>query len=264
MTSTISPICFATVTSGGRLEMGILRLALAGLESGGVGCAHVTRRPCRLIPHGVLDRPPGVACPGAARWLQVIVALALGRFPLSTRGGYFEMIQAIANEPAPTLSPASFTPELCSFVELMLRRDPAKRATARALLDHPFLVNNRNSRRLVGLVEAPAATRAQVGNPRVRLEAAPSCAARRIAGRRSYRPWLLRCGKGLVGAAPGATPASLVRESHPRIPFFSSSSDVVPAPVEAISVLVAEGFPPADSSEARTNRATVSSCAVML
>lgn len=90
------------------------------------------------------------------------MALALGKFPLSTRGGYFEMVQAIANDPVPALSPTSFSPELCNFVELMLQRDPADRAPARALLQHPFLLDHRESRKLVGMVEVPPATRAQV------------------------------------------------------------------------------------------------------
>lgn len=72
------------------------------------------------------------------------------------------MVQAIANDPIPELSPTCFSMELCGFVEFMLRRDPAERATARALLQHPFLQNHRDSHTLVDIVKVAPATRAQV------------------------------------------------------------------------------------------------------
>ncbi|CAM9164125.1 unnamed protein product, partial [Sphacelaria rigidula] len=81
----------------------------------------------------------------------VIVALALGKFPLPTHGGVFEMMQAIANDPVPTLPRQSFTPELCEFVDFMLQREPADRPTACALLQHPFLTKHYRCRKVAEL-----------------------------------------------------------------------------------------------------------------
>lgn len=93
---------------------------------------------------------------------QVIVALALGKFPLPTHGGVFEMMQAIANDPVPTLPRQSFTPELCEFVDFMLQREPADRPTACALLQHPFLTKHYRCRKVAELVTIPPATHSQV------------------------------------------------------------------------------------------------------
>lgn len=93
---------------------------------------------------------------------QVIAALALGRFPLATRGGYFEVLKAITEDPVPALSPESFSKELCGFVELMLRRDPAERPNARTLLGHPFLMMHKGCHKLVGMVKVAPATGVEV------------------------------------------------------------------------------------------------------
>lgn len=72
------------------------------------------------------------------------------------------MLKAITEDPVPALSPESFSKELCGFVELMLRREPSERPTARALLGHPFLVKHKGCHKLVGMVKVAPATRAEV------------------------------------------------------------------------------------------------------
>ncbi|CAN0344584.1 unnamed protein product, partial [Ectocarpus sp. 12 AP-2014] len=98
-----------------------------------------------MSPERIKDS--GHGCPSDIWSLgMVIAALALGHFPLSTGAAstdrMFDLIQAITEDPIPALSPQAFSPELCDFVDLMLRRDPAERPTAPELLKHPFLVEN--------------------------------------------------------------------------------------------------------------------------
>lgn len=97
---------------------------------------------------------------------KVTAALALGQFPLSTSNTstdhMFEMIQAITEDPIPALSPQLFSPELCDFVELMLRRDPAERPCAKKLLQHPFLQLHQGCDDLVDMVQVAPATRPEV------------------------------------------------------------------------------------------------------
>lgn len=103
--------------------------------------------------------------------IKVIAALALGHFPLSTGAAstdrMFDLIQAITEDPIPALSPQAFSPELCDFVDLMLRRDPAERPTAPELLKHPFLIENHDQgchiQSLVDMVKVAPATLPEVG-----------------------------------------------------------------------------------------------------
>lgn len=94
----------------------------------------------------------------------MIAALALGHFPLSTSstGAIFELMQAISEDPIPALSPVIFSPELCNFVELMLRRDPDERPTAPKLLSHPFLLLHQGCDDLVDMVQVAPATPVEV------------------------------------------------------------------------------------------------------
>lgn len=95
----------------------------------------------------------------------MIAALALGDFPLSAiNGNYFDMVQAITEDPIPTLPPESFSVELCDFVELMLRRDPLERPAAAKLLNHPFLREHLDCHNLVGTVKVAPATRAEASH----------------------------------------------------------------------------------------------------
>lgn len=75
----------------------------------------------------------------------------------------FEMIQAITEDPIPALPPHLFSPELCDFVELMLRRDPTERPKAAKLLQHPFLQLHQGcDGDLVDMVRVSPATRPEV------------------------------------------------------------------------------------------------------
>lgn len=74
----------------------------------------------------------------------------------------FEMIQAITEDPIPALPPHLFSPELCDFVELTLRRDPIERPSAAKLLEHPFLQLHKGCDDLVDMVQVAPATLPEV------------------------------------------------------------------------------------------------------
>ncbi|CAM9465215.1 unnamed protein product, partial [Ectocarpus sp. 12 AP-2014] len=122
-----------------------------------------------MSPERIKDS--GHGCPSDIWSLgMVIAALALGHFPLSTGAAstdrMFDLIQAITEDPIPALSPLAFSPELCDFVDLMLRRDPAERPTAPELLKHPFFVENHDQgchiQSLVDMVKVAPATLPEV------------------------------------------------------------------------------------------------------
>lgn len=72
------------------------------------------------------------------------------------------MLQAITMDPVPTLSPQSFSAELCDFVNLMLQREPSDRATAASLLEHSFLETHQDTHRLVDMITVAPATSDEV------------------------------------------------------------------------------------------------------
>ena len=65
---------------------------------------------------------------------------ALGHFPYPRAQGYWGILQAVLNEPSPSLPAGQYSPELLDFVAHCLRKDPNERPSARKLLSHPFLL----------------------------------------------------------------------------------------------------------------------------
>ncbi len=67
-----------------------------------------------------------------------IMYCAIGRLPISTAGGYRQLLSRLAKDPPPELSD-DFAPDLRDFVAKSLIKDPNERWSARQLLAHPFL-----------------------------------------------------------------------------------------------------------------------------
>ncbi|KAL1518543.1 hypothetical protein AB1Y20_002832 [Prymnesium parvum] len=68
-----------------------------------------------------------------------VVECAQGHFPYARYAGYWGILQAVLNEPSPSLDPTQFCPELRDFAAYCLRKNPEERPSARTLLQHPFI-----------------------------------------------------------------------------------------------------------------------------
>jgi serine/threonine protein kinase len=68
-----------------------------------------------------------------------VLAIALGKYPLNTEGGYWGLLHNLRDEPSPKLPDDEFSPEFCEFIDLCLYKDPKERWTCAQLLAHPFL-----------------------------------------------------------------------------------------------------------------------------
>ncbi|EFJ51614.1 hypothetical protein VOLCADRAFT_73333 [Volvox carteri f. nagariensis] len=75
-----------------------------------------------------------------------LLECALGRFPYPPPGestgvnlGFWELLEYIVIEPAPTLPADQFSPELVDFVAQCLQKDAKARASVTTLAQHPFL-----------------------------------------------------------------------------------------------------------------------------
>ncbi|KAL5698679.1 mitogen-activated protein kinase kinase [Ranunculus cassubicifolius] len=73
----------------------------------------------------------------------VFLECATGRFPYAApegeEWGYFELMDAVVNEPPAFASPAHFSPEFCSFISACLQKDPKSRLSANGLMEHRFI-----------------------------------------------------------------------------------------------------------------------------
>ncbi|KAF2584234.1 hypothetical protein F2Q70_00034318 [Brassica cretica] len=75
----------------------------------------------------------------------VVLECATGKFPYlppdeeETWSSVFELMEAIVDQPPPTLPSESFSPELSSFISTCLQKDPNSRSSARELMEHPFV-----------------------------------------------------------------------------------------------------------------------------
>ncbi|POM76164.1 STE/STE7 protein kinase [Phytophthora palmivora] len=68
-----------------------------------------------------------------------IMTCALGKFPYSSRGGYWELLHMIRNEPPPRLPEGEFSDLFCDFLEKCLKKDQTERWSVKQLLKHEFI-----------------------------------------------------------------------------------------------------------------------------
>ncbi|CAK4096344.1 unnamed protein product [Aphanomyces euteiches] len=69
-----------------------------------------------------------------------IMTCALGHYPYTARGGYWELLHSIRNEPPPKLpQEADFSPEFRDFLAKCLIKDQNERWSVKQLLEHDFL-----------------------------------------------------------------------------------------------------------------------------
>ncbi|CAM9420136.1 unnamed protein product, partial [Heterosigma akashiwo] len=72
----------------------------------------------------------------------VVATLALGKMPLPAK--YWELVTAVTERAPPELPRGLFSEELRAFVAACLSKDADRRPGAARLLDHPFLLSNRD------------------------------------------------------------------------------------------------------------------------
>ncbi|XP_010924452.1 mitogen-activated protein kinase kinase 1 isoform X1 [Elaeis guineensis] len=75
----------------------------------------------------------------------VILECAIGRFPYipseQEEGclSFYELLEAIVDQPPPSAPSDQFSPEFCSFISACLQKDPQERMSSLELLSHPFI-----------------------------------------------------------------------------------------------------------------------------
>ncbi|KAG7395897.1 Mitogen-activated protein kinase kinase 5 [Phytophthora boehmeriae] len=71
-----------------------------------------------------------------------IMTCVFGRFPYSSRGGYWELLHMIRNEPPPRLPEGEFSDVFCDFLDKCLKKDQAERWSVKQLLKHEFITRH--------------------------------------------------------------------------------------------------------------------------
>ncbi|XP_043706980.1 mitogen-activated protein kinase kinase 2 [Telopea speciosissima] len=74
----------------------------------------------------------------------VLLECATGKFPYSSPeeegwDNFYELMEAIVDQPPPCAPSDQFSPEFCSFISACVRKDPKDRQAARELMEHPFI-----------------------------------------------------------------------------------------------------------------------------
>lgn len=69
----------------------------------------------------------------------VVLECATGQFPYPPVESFFELLEAVVENPAPRAPPDKFSEEFCSFISACIQKKPTDRHTALLLLEHPFL-----------------------------------------------------------------------------------------------------------------------------
>lgn len=75
----------------------------------------------------------------------VILECAIGRFPYISSEqqegwlSFYELLEAIVDQPPPSAPADQFSPEFCSFISACIQKNPQERMSSQELLNHPFI-----------------------------------------------------------------------------------------------------------------------------
>ncbi|KAL6839603.1 hypothetical protein ACP4OV_030542 [Aristida adscensionis] len=69
----------------------------------------------------------------------VMLECATGNFPFPHHESFYELLEAVVEQPPPCPPSDQFSPEFCSFISACIQKDPKDRSSAQVLLAHPFL-----------------------------------------------------------------------------------------------------------------------------
>ncbi|CAK9158636.1 unnamed protein product [Ilex paraguariensis] len=96
---------------------------------------------------------------------MVILECAIGRFPYIQSEdqlgspSFYELLEAIVENPPPSAPPDQFSPEFCSFISACIQKEPGDRSSSLDLLNHSFIKKfedkDINLGILVGSLETP-------------------------------------------------------------------------------------------------------------
>ncbi|TVU01007.1 hypothetical protein EJB05_46250 [Eragrostis curvula] len=69
----------------------------------------------------------------------VMLECATGNFPYPARESFYELLEAVVDQPPPSAPADQFSEEFCSFISACIQKDVRDRSSAQILLGHPFL-----------------------------------------------------------------------------------------------------------------------------
>lgn len=69
----------------------------------------------------------------------VMLECATGQFPYPPGGSFYELLEAVVEQPPPRAPPDQFSEEFCSFISACVQKKAEDRKSAQVLLEHPFL-----------------------------------------------------------------------------------------------------------------------------
>ncbi|EHA8587035.1 mitogen-activated protein kinase kinase 2 [Cocos nucifera] len=68
-----------------------------------------------------------------------VLECATGQFPYPPRDSFYELLEAVVEQPPPRAPPDHFSEEFCSFISACVQKKAEDRKSAQVLLEHPFL-----------------------------------------------------------------------------------------------------------------------------
>lgn len=69
----------------------------------------------------------------------VMLECATGNFPYPSPDSFYELLEAVVDQPPPSAPTDQFSPEFCSFISACIQKEATDRSSAQVLSDHPFL-----------------------------------------------------------------------------------------------------------------------------
>ncbi|KAF3786724.1 Mitogen-activated protein kinase kinase 3 [Nymphaea thermarum] len=117
----------------------------AGLENSVAMCATFVGTVTYMSPERIRNEsysyPADIWSLGLA-----IFECGTGEFPYTATEGPVNLMLQILDDPSPSPSKESFSPEFCSFIDACLQKDPEARPTAEQLLAHSFIMKHESSK----------------------------------------------------------------------------------------------------------------------
>ncbi|VAI42687.1 unnamed protein product [Triticum turgidum subsp. durum] len=64
---------------------------------------------------------------------------ATGNFPYPPRDSFYELLEAVVDQPSPSAPSDQFSPEFCSFISVCMQKEATNRSSAQILSVRKFL-----------------------------------------------------------------------------------------------------------------------------